>query len=77
MQYPPVFVKVRKLLEPLAVRLGDRRLKAACCELVVDSGDGRHAARALANLRAVEYRLGDIDDAKRLLSSQLAAMGVA
>jgi len=76
MQYPPVFVTVRKLIEPVAVRLGDRRLQEACCQLVVDPGDGRHAIKALANLRAVEYRLGALEDARRLLSRQLASMGV-
>jgi len=76
MQYPPVFVKIRKMLEPVAVRLGDRRLQEACCQLIIDSGDGRHAVRALANLRAVDYRLGAIEDARRLLSNQLASMGL-
>lgn len=76
MEYPAVFVTVRKLLEPVAARLGDRRLKEACCQLLVDPGDGRHAVRALANLRAVDYRLGPIDDARRMLSNQLASMGL-
>lgn len=76
MQYPAVFVKIRKMLEPVAVRLGDRRLKEACCELLVDSGDGRHAVKALANLRAVEYRVYDVEQARNLLSRQLASMGV-
>ena len=76
MQYPPVFVKIRKMLEPVAVRLGDRRLQEACCQLIIDSGDGRHAVRALANLRAVEYHHGDVEDARRLLSNQLASMGL-
>lgn len=70
------FAKVRLLIQPLAVRLGLRPLKAACCELVVDSGDGRQAIKALANLRSVTFRHGDLDEAKRLLSARLAQMGV-
>lgn len=76
MQYPPVFVKVRKLIEPLAVRLGDERLKEACCQLLVDSGDGRQAIKALANLRAVGYRVYDVEQARNLLARQLASMGL-
>lgn len=76
MQYPPVFVKIRKMLEPVAARLGDRRLKEANCQLVVDSGDGRHAVKALANLRAVEYRVYDVEEARSLLSRHLSTMGI-
>lgn len=71
-----LFARVRKLIEPLAVRLGDRKLKEACCELVVDSGDGRHAIKALGKLRGLDYRIGDLEDAKDLLSARLTPMGI-
>lgn len=70
------FARIRKMLEPMAARTGDRRLKVACCELVLDSGDGAHALRALAQIRAVDYHIGTIEDARRQLSRQLASMGL-
>lgn len=70
------FADIRKLIEPLAVRSGNRRLKEVCCELVVDSGNGLNARRALRQLRVVGYRQGVLADAKRRLSAQLATMGV-
>lgn len=75
MSHPPMFARVKQILDPLARRLGDRNLKAACAELAQDLGNGKRALRALGYLRAVPYHLGPVDEARHLLEGQLAQMG--
>lgn len=57
------FVPVRLRLERLAVRLGAKPIKEACCELALDEGNGRHARHALAALHSLPFRHGAVEDA--------------
>lgn len=54
------FVAVRLRLERLALQLGAKELKTACCDLLLDEGDGRMARRALGQLRSCPFRHGGI-----------------
>lgn len=65
------FMAVRMRLERLAAHLGASKLKQACCELALDEGDGRMAARALGALRSLPFRHGGVDDVIREIESLL------
>lgn len=67
------FVAVRLRLERLAIMLGARELKEACCNLVLDDGDGSHARIALAALRRIPFRHGGVEDATREIERLLEA----
>ena len=64
------FAQIRKTIEPLAIESNNRLLKEACLFLVVDSGNGQSAMRALEKLRMYGYYHGALE-IEQLLSNRL------